>query len=157
QEHCTAPPTAVAVPQKPSKVRVLPVDLDAVLHLAEGQNRQVALARERLNQYHAEKDLADLSWLPNIHAGLAYYRHEGGIQNEDGTLQHSSTGALFPGLDIAARFDLRETGFQRINAERKVWQQKGELSRITSEKLLDAAETYVDLLAARTSEAILRR
>src|SRR5205807_268269 len=32
-----------------------------------------------------------------------------------------------------------------------------EVSRVTSETLLDAANTYVDLLAARTSEAIIRR
>jgi outer membrane protein TolC len=155
QADCTAAPSAVRVAQ--IKPKVLPVDLDTVLHLAEEQNVQVALAREKLNESHAEKDLADLSWLPNIHAGLAYYRHEGGIQNEDGTLQKSSTGALFPGLDIAARLDLRETAYQRINAERKVWQQKGELSRITSETLLDAANTYLDLLTARTTEAVIRR
>ncbi|MBI1918266.1 MAG: TolC family protein [Planctomycetes bacterium] len=155
QADCTAAPSAVRVAQV--KPKMLPVDLDTVLHLAEEQNVQIALAREKLNESHAEKDLADLSWLPNIHAGLAFYRHEGGIQNEDGTLQRSSTGALFPGLDVAARFDPRETAYQRINAERKVWQQKGELSRITSETLLEAAETYVDLLTARTSEAILRR
>src|SRR5437868_6711514 len=139
QADCTAPPTAVTVPQ--AKPKVLPVDLDTVLRLAEEQNVQVALAREKLNESHAEKDLADLSWLPNIHAGLAFYRHEGGIQNEDGTLQRSSTGALFPALDIAARFDPRETAYQRINAERKLWQQKGELSRVTSETLPQAAET----------------
>src|SRR5262249_21978703 len=100
QGECVAPPSAVRVEQV--KPKVLPVDLDTVLHLAEEQNVQIALAREKLNESHAEQELADLSWLPNIHAGLAYYRHEGGIQNEDGTLQHSSTGALYPALDIAA-------------------------------------------------------
>jgi outer membrane protein TolC len=41
-----------------------------------------------------------------------------------------------------------------VEAERKVWQQKGELSRLTSENLLDAAGTYVDLLAAQSSLVI---
>src|SRR5262249_16015833 len=36
------------------------------------------------------------------------------------------------------------------------WQQKGELSRITNENLLDATSTYIDLLTARTGEAIAR-
>src|SRR5438477_464553 len=66
-------------------------------------------------------------------------------------------GCVAPDLSTEAPADPRETAYQRINAERKLWQQKGELSRITSEKLLEAAETYVDLLAARTSEAVLRR
>src|SRR5438067_2062533 len=64
QADCTAPPSAVRV--APIKPNVLPVDLDAVLHLAEEQNVQIALAREKLNESHAEKELADLSWLPNI-------------------------------------------------------------------------------------------
>ena len=155
EDHTTAAPTAVTVPQVAEKV--LPIDLDAVLHLAEEQNTQVGLSRERLHESEAEKDLADLSWLPNILAGVAYYRHEGGIQNEDGTLTRSSTAALYPGLDVSARLDLRASVYARINAERKVWQQKGELSRVTSETLLDAANTYLDLLAARTGEAIVRR
>ncbi len=154
-EECTAAPTAVRAPQ--TRPKVLPVDLDAVLRLAEEQNAQVGVAREKLAESHAEKDLADLSWLPNIHAGLAYYRHEGGIQDEPGNLVRSSTQALFPGLDVGARLDLREYTFQTLNAERQVLQQQGELSRITSETLLEAGNAYVDLLAARTSEAILVR
>jgi outer membrane protein TolC len=153
--EATAPPAAASAPQIADKV--LPIDLDTVLHLAEAQNVQVALARERLHESEAEQSLADLSWLPDIHAGSAYYRHEGGIQNEDGTLTHSSFGSILAGLDVAGRLDLRNSAFQRISAERKVWQQKGELSRVTSETLMDAANTYIDLLTARTSEALIQR
>src|SRR5262249_54526836 len=39
-------------------------------------------------------------------------------------------------------------------AERQLTQQKGELRRITYETLLEAANTYVDLMAARTAEAM---
>jgi outer membrane protein TolC len=137
--------------------RAVPIALDTVLRLAEEQNHQVALAREKLAASETEKHLADLSWLPDIHAGVAYYRHEGGIQNEDGTLTHSSFGSLFPGADLTARLDLRDSMYKRINAERQVWQQEHELSRITSETLLEAASTYIDLLTARTTEAEFKR
>jgi hypothetical protein len=43
---------------------------------------------------------------------------------------------------------------KQLEAEGKIWQQQVELSRVTSETLLDATGTYVDLLAARTGEAI---
>ncbi len=135
--------------------RPVPVSLDTVFHLAEGQNSQVALAREKLNESHVEKNLADWAWLPNLHAGVAYYRHEGGIQNEDGTLTKSSSSALYPGLDLTAQLDLRNLTYQRVNAERKIWQQQGELSRVTSDTLLEASSTYVDMLAALSSEAAL--
>ena len=134
----------------------VPISLDTVLRLAEESNPRIALARERVNESLLENTVAAGSWLPNIYAGIAYYRHEGGVQNEDGTLTHSSTGALFPGLQIQTEFDLREATFQRVNAERGVWQQKGELSRVTNEVLLEAATTYIDLLTARRGEAVAR-
>ena len=59
-------------------------------------------------------------------------------------------------MELDAQVDLRDIAFQQVNAERKVWQQRGELSRITNETLLDAANTYIDLLTARTGEAVAR-
>ncbi len=145
----TAPPTA--------EPKELPIGLDTVLRLAEEQNGQVALAREKVREAYADQDLAKSAWLPAINVGTAYYRHEGGIQDPDGTLIEASSGAILAGMEVAGRLDLREAVFAQVNAERKVWQQKGELSRVTSETLLDAATTYIDLMAARTAEAIVRR
>jgi outer membrane protein TolC len=135
---------------------VLSVNLDAVLRLAEEQNPQMALARERVNQAYAEKDLADKRWLPDINIGSGYYRHEGGIQDQDGMLVRSSTGALIAGADLAARLDPRAAAFAKLDAARRACQQKGELRRVTAEVLLDAAGTYLDLLAAHAGLAITR-
>jgi outer membrane protein TolC len=134
----------------------LPIGLDTVLHLAEEQNGQIAVAREKVQEAYVEKDLAHSCWLPSINVGPSYYRHEGGIQDFNGNLIHSSMGAVLAGVEITSHIDLREAVFAKVNAERKVWQQKGELSRITSEQLLEAATTYIDLLVARTGEAIAR-
>jgi outer membrane protein TolC len=147
-----APPPTPPADQHP----VLPVTLDAVLRLAEEQNPQLALARERVCQAFAEKDLADQRWLPEVNVGTGYYRHEGGIQDQDGTLVRSSAGALIAGADLAARFDPRAAAFAKLDAARRTWQQKGELRRVTTEVLLDAAGTYIDLLAAHTGLAIAR-
>ena len=129
--------------------KLLPIGLDTVLRLAEGQNSQVAIAREKLREACAGQDLAHLAWLPTFQVGPSYFRHEGGLQNPDGTLERTSSGALFAGLSFYSRLDLREAVFQQVSARRQVWQEKGELSRITSEALLEAATTYIDLLAVR--------
>jgi outer membrane protein TolC len=63
---------------------------------------------------------------------------------------------MFAGLEIDGKLDVREVAYQKVNAQRKVWQQRGELSRVTSETLLSASSTYIDLLTARTGEAIAR-
>jgi outer membrane protein TolC len=133
-----------------------PVNLDSVFRLAEEHNPQIALAREKVNESQIENQLAAKGWLPKVTAGVGYYRHEGGIQNEDGTLTRSSFGALWPNVDLHTEFDVREATFHRIDAERKRWQQQGELSKVSNEQLLDAAQTYIDLLTARRSEAVAK-
>jgi outer membrane protein TolC len=144
-------PPAMEEPAKP-----IPISLDTVLMLAQDQNAQVNVARERVREAFAEKDVAAKRWLPDLYIGTSYYRHEGGIQDVDGTFLHSSFGSLFGGVEVNGQLDLRDVVLQRVNAERKVWQQRGELSRITSEQLLDAANTYIDLLAAYQARAVIR-
>jgi outer membrane protein TolC len=151
----TSPAGAGAQQQETrSGATALPISLDTVLRLAPDRNGQMAGARQRLEEAFAQQALAAKKWLPDLTVGAAYYRHEGGIQDFTGQLIHSSYGSLFAGLEMRGKLDLREAAYQRIDAERKVWQQRGELSKLTSETLLDAAGTYVDLLAARTSEAV---
>jgi multidrug efflux system outer membrane protein len=133
---------------------VLAINLDTVLRLAEDQNAQIAGARARVEEAYAEKDLAATSWLPAVNVGTTFLRHEGGISNEDGRLTSSSFSALFAGMELNGKLDLKEAVFLKVNAERQLWQQKGDLRRITSETLLDAAGTYIDLLTTRTGEAI---
>jgi outer membrane protein TolC len=131
-----------------------PMSLDAIFHLAEEKNAQLALAREKVHESDLDSQLAAKGWLPTVTAGVGYYRHEGGIQNEDGTLTRSSFGALYPNIDVHADFDVRAATISRVDAERKRWQQQGELSRVNYETLLDAANTYIDLLSARRGEAV---
>lgn len=141
-------PVALAEPA------AVPIGLDTVLRLAQDQNGQLQIARARLGAAQAGQDLARLAWVPQISAGPSYYRHEGGIQDFQGNLVHSSYGSILAGVELRGRLDPRDIAFQRVDAERKVWQQHGELSKLTSEMLLDAAGTYLDLLTARAGEAL---
>ncbi len=155
------PPPVVraAAPEIPTvahgKANVVPISLDTVLRLADEQNLQIAQAREKVNEAVAQQDLA-CRWVPELYVGTAYYRHEGGIQNEDGTFIRSSTGSDLSGLDLRAKVDPREIAYQRVLAARKAWQQKGELSRLSAETVLEAANTYIDLLTAHAGTAVNR-
>src|SRR5262249_3890862 len=159
-----APPAASPAPTTctplgfchPAAPNALPISPDTVLRLTHDQHPKISQAGEKVNAARADKAAADKNWLPDLYLGGSAYRHEGGIQNEDGTLIHSSFGALFGGLEVSAHFDPREQAFQRVNAERKVWQQRAELSRTGSQKVLEASTAYVDLLAARAAEAVSR-
>lgn len=147
-----APPVLEASPAS----TILEVTLDAVLQMAECQNLALATARERVKQAYAEEELAAKSWIPDISVGAGYYRHEGGIQLQEGPLIKSSTGAAIAGADAAVRIDPRIVRFNKLDAARKLKQQQGEYRKISTDVLLDAAGTYVDLLAAHSGLALAR-
>ncbi len=136
------------------KTKVLPISLDTVLRLAQDRNGEIELAREKVNESFVKHELAVKSWLPDLYVTTNYYRHEGGVQDFTGRLIHSSTGAYYFGLDLHSKFDIREYAYNKIRAEQGVWKSRGELAKLTSEKLLDASETYVDMLAALEGQLI---
>jgi hypothetical protein len=135
----------------------LPITLDTVFHLAEEQNPKIRLYREKVNGAAAEEELAEYAWLPRLYVGPSWWRHEGGIQNPDGTFVHSSNGAAWGGMEMVGQFDIKAFAYQRVQAEREVWQKKTELSQMTSEQLMDATQGYIDLLAGRSAEAVAQR
>jgi outer membrane protein TolC len=136
--------------------QTLPVSLDAVMRLAEESNPQVAAARAKVCTAFAERELAAAKWVPDINIGVGYWRHEGGIQLQEGPLIDSSTGAFLSGMQINATYNPREYAFRQLASARKVWQSHGEMTRISTEQLLDASSTYIDLLAAHTALAVSR-
>jgi outer membrane protein TolC len=138
------------------KPHEMPITLDTVLRLAEDHNPKIALAREKVHDSQLEQEKNCRAWLPDVYAGMGYFRHEGGIQDFQGSLIHSSTQAFLAGLNLESELDLREATFRHIKGERDIWQQKAELSQIDSEVLLESATTYIDLLVAQRAEAIAR-
>lgn len=153
-ERLPAPDTIAA--DTPAPPHIVPLTLSTLFRLAEDQNAQIALSRAKIDEAYASKELADKAWLPQVSFGAAWFRHEGGIANQDGTLQRSSFGSLLAGGDLVSKLDLKDAIYQQFVAERQLMQQKGELHRVTYETLLDAANTYVDLMTARTAEAMAR-
>ena len=126
------------------------VCLDTVLRLAQDQNNQVRLARMKVEDAQTDQKWADKHWLPDLSVGIGTWRHDGGIQDFQGNLIKSDYSSAMAGLEVTGKYDWKEVLFRRVEAERRVWQQKGELSKLTSENLLDASTTYIDLLAARS-------
>jgi outer membrane protein TolC len=132
----------------------LPMTLDAVLRLAGEQNPQIMIAQAKVAAACAEKDAAAQHWIPEIYLGTGYFRHAGGIQLQEGPLITSSAGAYNFGPQINAEYNPRDFAFRQLEAARKVWQNQGDLSKITYEQLLEASTTYIDLLAAYSALAV---
>jgi multidrug efflux system outer membrane protein len=152
----TLPPLRVLAPPELSQAppKVVPITLDAVLRLAQDQNGQVRIARARLEEAAIKGVMANQRWLPNITVGPSFYRHEGGIQDFQGNLVRSSYGSLFGGVEVRGKVDWKDLTFHRVEAERQIIQRRGDLVKLTSEQLLEAAGAYIDLLSAKTAVAL---
>src|SRR5438045_890390 len=66
------------------------IDLPTTLRLANARNLDVQIARERLREAQAEREVAISQFFPWISAGAAYRRHDGRIQAVDGTMFDAS-------------------------------------------------------------------
>jgi outer membrane protein TolC len=150
----TSAPAYLPPPTLPSSGRPVPISLDTVFRLAHDQNGQVRLARMRLDDAAIDQEWANKHWVPNLSVGIGAYRHDGGIQDFQGNLLRTNFGSTLAGLEVTGKYDWKEVLYRRVEAERRVWQQKGELSKLTSENLLEASSTYVGLLAARSGVAV---
>jgi outer membrane protein TolC len=141
-------------PEEARTGKPIPISLDTVLQLANDQNGQVRILRMKVEDSQTDQQWANKHWLPDLSVGIGVYRHEGGIQDFQGNLLRSSYGSALAGLEVSGTYDWKVILLRRVEAERKVWQQRGELSKLNSETLLDAASTYISMLSARTGVVV---
>lgn len=145
------------------------LDLASVLGLADGQNPQVTLARERINEAYAQVDRADILWVPSLRAGMNYNKHEGAIQDVAGTVFNTSRGALYGGLGaggvgagspmfpgLSANFHLTDAIFQPKIARYQASSKQFAATTARNDVLSEAAVAYLELLRAEGRLAIAR-
>jgi Outer membrane efflux protein len=125
-ESVPGPLPAHVLPAPTATSREVTVSLDSALRMAEAQNAQIALARKRVEEAAAAEC--------NGQGPLARVLHHNACDGEEG-------GTL---------------GGGHFAAEAKTWQRRVELARTTNETLLDAGNTYYDLLTARRGEVVGR-
>jgi outer membrane protein TolC len=143
------------------------MDLSTALGIVSGQNPQIALAAQRYREAYARLDQARVLWLPSIHAGVSYNKHEGTLQGSDGTVFNKSRGALHTGLGVRAsgtgsppipgmiaHFHLSDAVFQPRIANRAAAARQAAARATTHDVLLETAIRYLALLRASQDAAI---
>lgn len=157
-----APQATVATPAAAERANY-PIDLVSVLRLADGSNLQVAIAREQIQQAWAGLDAARALWLPSIRGGMNYNRHDGSIQNVNGTVVPVDRSAFFSGLGagsvaagspmfpgIYSNFHLADAIFEPLAARQSALAARHAAAATTNDVLLRVSVGYLEL--ARSSE-----
>ena len=79
-----------------------PIDLNTALRLAGVQNPQLMIARQRVVEAAALRQLAAVQFLPSLNLGTNYDTHTGTLQQSNGNILSVNRSALYVGAGAGA-------------------------------------------------------
>ncbi len=131
-----------------------PIDLPTALKLADAQNPQIAVARERIREALARQDRAEVLWLPDLQLGATWLRHDGQIQRATAEVLTISRSSLFVGGGPGLSLELSEALFAPLAARQLTNARRAGAVGVANELLLNVALAYIDLLQAYALQQI---
>jgi outer membrane protein TolC len=151
-------------------VEMVPIDLDSALKLGGVSNPQILLARQRIVEAVAQRQLAAAQFLPALNLGLSYDDHAGNLQQSNGNILKVDRNSMYLGAGahaIAAGSVSIPGVYWNLNPAVGVYgfliaQQVVEVRQLASravdlEMLLRIAVTYNELQRAEGQYAIALR
>lgn len=160
-------PAAFPAPASILDPNALPIDLPSTLRLAGVQNPQILIARERITEADAIRQLAAAQLLPDINIGTNYDAHTGPLQQSNGSIGKVNRDSLYVGLGSSAigggtvtipgvvwNNNLSEAYFGILISRQVVRQREFAATAVNQDVLLRVATGYVELLRAQGRRAI---
>jgi outer membrane protein TolC len=164
-------PVEAAAPPSPAPQRdELPIDLPTALRLAHVDNPEILLARERVREALAYRQLAAAQFLPSLNAGSNFNLHRGPVQLSNGEILKLNRDSLYLGLGAGT------VGAGTVNIPGVVWagnvsdlwhnalirrqivrQRQFENDAVRNEMLLRVASAYLELLRSAGRQAVARQ
>ena len=144
---CAAAPESTpdaAAPAWPLETQL--IDLPSALRLADGQNPEIAVARERISEALAQQERAEVIWLPHLNYGPAWARHDGQLQKSEGQVITTSRSSAFVGGGWALSLDLADAIYTPLAARQVTAARRAGAEAVAHDRLLDVALAYTDLL-----------
>lgn len=143
------------------------IDLASTLRLAGVANPEILIARERVVEAVALRQLAAAQLLPNINAGSNIDAHTGTLQQSNGNILKVNRDALYVGLGANAvaagtptvpgifwEGNVSDGIFNMLVNRQRVRRAEADSVVVRNDVLLRVASAYVDLLRAEGSLAI---
>ena len=137
-----AQPPDIELPQREG---IYVIDLPTAMRLANAQNLDVQIAREKMKEAEALEESAKFQFFPTLSPGIGYRRHDNLIQAVDGQIIDVHKQSYAPGLTIGGQWDLGEAIYKSLAAKQ---QAKSALDRLESQRqdsVLLAIQNYFDL------------
>ena len=131
--------------------KVYLIDLPTVLRLANAQNLDIQLARERLKEAKANHESAVELFFPWISPGVVYRRHENQIQDVVGNIIDADKQSYSVGGALTAQVDLGDAVYKSLAAQQLIDAADHALESQRQDSTLAAAQGYYDLAKAKVT------
>lgn len=131
-----------------------PVDLPTVLRLANAQNLDVQVAREKLKEAQAMQENARFQFFPVLSPGFTFRRHDDLIQAVDGKMQEVHKQSYAPGVGLGGQWELGEAIYRSLAAKQQVKSATHRLESQRQESVAAALRNFFDLQAAHAAIGI---
>jgi outer membrane protein TolC len=144
-----------------------PIDLASALQLAGVQNPEILLARERVVEAAALRQLAAAQFLPSINAGTNLDAHQGTLQQSNGNIINVNRDSLYLGLGASAvgagtvnipgivwSGNVSATIYQSLVSKQVVRQHEYASQAARNDVLLRVSQSFLELLRAEGRRAI---
>ncbi len=136
-------PAAAAASSKPE---TLPIDLASALRLADEQNPDIALARERVTEALAREQGVEALWLPSLEFSPNYVWHDGRIQRAPGEVINTQRSSVFGGGTAALAVNPGVAYYSTLAARQVTSARQAGAEGVTNDRLLEVTLAYLDLL-----------
>jgi outer membrane protein TolC len=168
-----APPPRPALDPPPGTILSpgeYPIDLSSALQLAGVQNPELLLARQRVTEAVAVRQLAAAQALPNLNFGTNYDAHRGVLQRSNGNILKVDRDSLYAGLGASAvgsgtvnipglnyNLNVGVGWYGFLAARQRVTTAAAAADAVRNETLLRVYLAYMDLLRAEGRRAIAEK
>lgn len=165
-------PPGFSAPKAPASLlgpHELPIDLGTALKLARADNPELLIARQRVVETMAQRQLAAAQALPNLNVGGNYDLHRGALQQSTGNILNVNRDALYVGLGANAvgagtvsipglnyNLNVAEAWFAHLASRQRVVTADANVAATDNDVLLRVCLAYLDLLRGQGRIAVAR-
>lgn len=158
---------AEPIPSRLAKTESTIIDLASALNLAGVRNPQILLARERVVEAAALRQLAAAQFLPSLHFGTSYDSHDGNLQQSTGNILNVNRSSLYLGAGASAvgsgtvtipgvqwNLNISDTVFKALESRQFVRRRQFAQRATENAMLLRVGSAYLDLVRAEGRRAL---
>ncbi len=142
-----APP--VPSPNPAPRDETLPINLATALQLSNARPLVIALAEASVARAAAQLQGASVLWVPDLHAGFDYYRHDGANQASDGAVIFDAKNAFSAGGGATLVIGVTDAIFRPLAARQELASRQWDVQSARNDALLAVALAYFDVQQAR--------